>query len=135
MKRVIRAGALLVILLVLGSCNLPPRGFDYAEQKAVIPNYFLLTGYEPLNDWLDEPLPIRMHNVRIEEALHMRPLGGIQYRIEHYPHGDEIELFSIDSPGMTRRQLLWGIARHFSVGMHVEYIDNLPSAIVISERI
>ncbi|MEM8952551.1 MAG: hypothetical protein AAGD22_00225 [Verrucomicrobiota bacterium] len=135
MKRAIGMVGTVLAFIVFGGCNLPPRGFDWAEQKAVIPNYFLLTGYEPLNEWLDTALPIRMQMVTMEKALHMKPLTGVHYRIEYSPHDDEITPFSIDSPGMTRRQLLWGIARHFRVGMHVEYIDNLPSAIVVSERI
>jgi hypothetical protein len=127
--------SVLVVMTILSSCNQVPRGFDWAEQKAVIPNYFLLTGYKPMNKWLDTPLQVRMQKVSIEEALNMRPLNEIRYRIEHYPSGDDLEMFSIDSPGMTRRQLLWAIARHFQVSMHIDYIHNLPSAIVIAERI
>jgi hypothetical protein len=135
MKRVVKILAVLAVLMTFSSCNQVPRGFDEAEQKAVIPNYFLLTGYEPMNEWLDTPYQVLLRKVSMEEALNTWPLNDIRYRIEHYPSGDDLEWFSLNSPGMTRRQLLWGIARHFGVSMHIEYIHNLPSAIVITERI
>ena len=135
MKSAVKFLVMGAVLMSFSSCNQVPRGFDEAEQKAVIPNYFLLTGYEPMNEWLDTPYPVRLQKVSMEEAFNLQPLNDIRYRIEHYPSMDDNEGFSLDSPGMTRRQLLWGIARHFGLSMHIEYIHDLPSAIVITERL
>jgi hypothetical protein len=135
MKSVVKILAVVLVIAGFTSCVQAPRGFEWAEQKAVIPNYFLLTGYEPMNDWLDAPLPVRLHEVTMTEALNMPPLNEVRYRCEYYPSGDDISLFSIDSPAMTRRQLLWGISRNFGASMHIEYIHNLPSKIVVTKRI
>lgn len=123
--------SLLLSASVLISCTHLPRGFEEPESKMVLPSNFLYSGNEALEEWLEVPFKVRYREATIEEVLRSQPFYGISYRLEEMPDLGDEELLNIDSPGMTRRQLLWSVARAYDLDMHVEYQQGLPSTIVV----
>lgn len=122
-------------MLLLASCvNFPTRGFERPEELAVIPDNYLYSGSETFDLWLDRPFTMRFQEVPMVDVFHTFPLHGfVPYRFDKLPPNPEP--FSLVSPGMTRRQLLWTLARQYNLDYHYEYQDGVPVVMVVVAHI
>lgn len=118
-------------MLVLASCiNFTTRGFERAEETIVIPDNYLYSGSETFDAWLDRPFTMRYKETPFVDVFHTFPLHGmVPYRFEKMP--ENREAFSMVSPGMTRRQLLWTLAREYNLEYHYEYEGGMPTEVVV----
>ncbi len=89
------------------------------DAGAVTPPDFLLTRSDALNKWLDTPVRVQIHDVRLREVFRHDSLRGLQYSIVNPPQQDP--LVYIDKIAMTRRQLLWAVSHDHQLHMTPAY--------------
>lgn len=126
----VRAAALL-LALTCSSCGLfdPKPKYKAVDAKAVVPQDFLFTRYEPLNRWLDTAVRVQIFDVPLTEVIKEPCLQGLNYRIINPPVTNPT--IFIDKVGLTRRQLLWSIGQDYQLHMtpvfgpdgHMAYIE------------
>ncbi len=124
--------AALSALSFLASCKQLPRGFEEPEASIVIPAYFLHSGNKDLDSWLEEPFQVQYDEVPLPHVFNKFPLNDINYRLERLP--PDAESFSVDSPGITRRQLLWALSQEYHLSMTFEYANRQPTVLVVRAR-
>ena len=82
---------------------------------------------------MDTPVRVYYNEVSLEEIFNNAPLTGLSYNFIKKPK--EMPLVSIDSIGITRRQLLWAIAHDNNLNMSLKSLPNgHPSEIIIRDR-
>ena len=82
---------------------------------------------------MDTPVRVYYNEVPLEEIFNNAPLIGLSYNFIKKPK--ESPLVSIDSIGITRRQLLWAIAHDNNLNMSLKALPNgHPSEIIIRDR-
>ena len=121
----ITAGAALLLV----SCETIPNGLGKAEERVVIPANFLYSGSDALDDWLNTTYKLRFDEMNLRDVFATHPLNSMRYRFLKLPV--DPPPFNMDSPGMTRRQLLYALARAYDLKMFIEYQDRMPYAIVV----
>ena len=82
---------------------------------------------------MDSPVRVYYNEIPLEEIFKNAPLTGLSYNFINKPK--ESPLVSIDSIGITRRQLLWAIAHDNNLSMSLKSLPNgHPSEIIIRDR-
>lgn len=126
---------LALISLLLSNCSIfeqrPKPGL--VEPSAAVPVDFLFSWHKPYNKWMDTPIRVYYNEVSLEEIFKNDPLTGLSYKFVKKP--EIMPLVSIDSMGITRRQLLWAIAHDNNLHMSLRSLPNgQPSQILIRDR-
>ena len=132
---IFRAILLILIPIALISCSIfnPKPKPGLVESKAAVPADFLFSWHAPYNKWMDAPVRVYYNEVALEEIFKNAPLTGLSYSFIKKPK--VITLVSIDSIGITRRQLLWAIAHDNNLSMSLKSLPNgHPSEIIIRHR-
>ena len=132
---IVRAIFLTLIPIALVSCSIfnPKPKPGLVEPKAAVPADFLFSWHAPYNKWMDTPVRVYYNEVPLEEIFKNAPLIGLSYNFIKKPK--ESPLVSIDSIGITRRQLLWAIAHDNNLNMSLKALPNgHPSEIIIRDR-
>ena len=132
---IFRAVLLILIPIALISCSIfnPKPKPGLVEPKAAVPADFLFSWHAPYNKWMDEPVRVYYNEVSLEEIFKNAPLLGLSYNFIKKPK--KTPLVSIDSIGITRRQLLWAIAHDNNLSMRLKSLPNgHPSEIIIRDR-
>ncbi|HWB03821.1 MAG TPA: hypothetical protein VG796_12415 [Verrucomicrobiales bacterium] len=112
--------ALACVFFGLPSCSVmdytDPRPKNHAaDPKAVVPQDFLFSRYQPLNTWLDQPVRVQIMDVPLMSVFDHQTLRGLQYSWVKPPNSNP--LVFIDKLAMTRRQLLWALAHDHQLHM------------------
>ena len=132
---IFRAALLVLITIALISCSIfnPKPKPGLVEPKAAVPADFLFSWHAPYNKWMDSPVRVYYNEIPLEEIFKNAPLTGLSYNFINKPK--ESPLVSIDSIGITRRQLLWSIAHDNNLSMSLKSLPNgHPSEIIIRDR-
>lgn len=107
--------------------------FSISRPDAIVPQKFLHNTNDQLNEWLDQTCVVRIDEVPLSKVFAEPVFAPMNYRLTDLP-ADDPEI-SIDSIGMSRRQLLWAIAHEYTLDMTpVAGYGNNPSYIDISGR-
>lgn len=100
---------------------------------AAVPTTFLFSWHEPYNQWMDTPVRVYYNKVPLDEIFQNSPFDTLEYRFLEKP--EEMPLVSIDSLGISRRQLLWSIAHDYNLHMSLKTLPNgHPNEIIIRYR-
>ena len=86
---------------------------------AVTPPEFLFTRSEALNQWLDTPVRVQIHDVPLMDVFHHNCLRGLQYAVIKRPQKNPA--VTIDKIAMTRRQILWALSHDHQLHMTPAY--------------
>lgn len=126
---------LLAILPVLGSCEIfqekPNPGL--VEPHAAIPEDFLFSWHKPYNEWMDSPVRVYYNKAPLDQIFENSPFIRLSYKFNEKP--SEMPLVSMDTLGLTRRQLLWSIAHDNNLQMILKTLPNgHPSEVIIRDR-
>jgi hypothetical protein len=126
---------LLAILPVLGSCGIfqekPNPGL--VEPSATLPEDFLFSWHKPYNAWMDSPVRVYYNQVPLDQIFENSPFIRLSYKFNEKPA--EMPLVSMDTLGITRRQLLWSIAHDNNLQMILKTLPNgHPSEVIIRDR-
>jgi hypothetical protein len=128
--------------LLLPALFLPLAGCDIFVEKptpslvephAAVPRVFLFSWHKPYNDWMDTPVRVFYNKVPLDQIFNHSPFDRLSYQFIEKPA--EMPLVSIDSLGITRRQLLWAIAHDNNLQMSLKTLPNgHPSEVIIRDR-
>ena len=126
---------LLATCTFLCSCGLfqekPNPGL--VEPNAAVPEDFLFSWHKPYNEWMNSPIRVYYNKVPLEEIFENAPFIRLVYHFNEKP--EEMPLVSMDSLGITRRQLLWSIAHDNNLQMILKTLPNgHPSEVIIRDR-
>ena len=108
----LRSIALLALVsMTTVSCDMfTMKGpFKPYDKMSVLPQEFLFTKYAPLNEWLDTPVNVEIHEVALRDVLSLPCLRGLEYRIVSLPKLNPKTKITMNHMALTRRQLLWSI--------------------------
>jgi hypothetical protein len=86
------------------------------DVQGVVPQTFLYTKYAPLNQFLDTPVYVQIDEVSLDQVFSHPALQPLNYRFSRKPVG-KMPIVSIHQLGLTRRQLLWGLAKDYQLQM------------------
>ena len=101
--------------------------------RAVVPSDFLFSWHKPYNEWMDAPNRVYYHKVPLDQVFRRPPFTKLEYTLGEMP--PEIPTISVDSLGISRRQLLWLIAHDNQLQMSlITDEDGMPSRIIIRWR-
>lgn len=135
LKTLFKFLAIASTIVLFSNCSVfeqkPKPGL--VEANAAVPVDFLFSWHKPYNKWMDTPIRVYYNEVSLEEIFKNDPLTGLSYKFVKEP--DAMPLVSIDSIGITRRQLLWAIAHDNNLHMSLRSLPNgQPSQILIRYR-
>jgi len=133
MKRV--TVALLAAGLILGICACQNKGGGYqrpkvADSSNAAPGDFLRSGFGPLEQWLNARYDITYRNMKLggtarENIFSQEPIADIHYQFEDV--GRSGSLFHLKENNISRREVLYKIARHYNLRMTVEDVNGKPA--------
>lgn len=89
--------------------------FKPYDARAVIPQDFLYSKYQPLNRWLDTPVHIQIIDKRLLDIFNEPALQGLDLRVVKAPKLNPV--VTMKHIAMTRRQLLWSLAQDYQLDM------------------
>jgi hypothetical protein len=89
--------------------------FKPYDAKAVVPQEFLFSHYEPLNRWLDVPVHVQILDVPLLDVFKHPALAGLNYQLVKAPM--ENPYITMNHMAMTRRQLLYSISHEYQLTM------------------
>ncbi|MCP4847445.1 MAG: hypothetical protein GY899_05800 [Verrucomicrobiaceae bacterium] len=126
---------LLALVSALGSCGIfqekPNPGL--VEPNATVPEDFLFSWHKPFNEWMDSPVRVYYNKVPLEQIFENSPFIRLSYKFSEKP--EEMPLVSMDTLGLTRRQLLWSIAHDNNLQMILKTLpDGHPNEVIIRDR-
>ncbi len=82
---------------------------------------------------MNSPIRVYYNKVPLEEIFENSPFIRLVYQFNEKP--EEMPLVSMDSLGITRRQLLWSIAHDNNLQMILKTLPNgHPSEVIIRDR-
>ncbi len=90
---------------------------------------FLATGFEALETWLDKRFKVRYERMPLHQVFDEDPLAEIIYKKVNLP--EDAPLFALESPSISRRELLEQIALFFQLEMRVEMENGAPSHVLV----
>lgn len=103
------------------------------EPRAAIPRDFLFSWDKNYNDWMDSPVRVYYFEVPLDQVFANPPFTRLRYHVVKKP--ETIPLVTIDSLGITRRQLLWSISHDYNLHMSLKTLPNgFPTEILIRYR-
>jgi len=129
-------------LLLLTALALPLAGCDIFVEKpspriveahAAVPREFLFSWHEPYNEWMDTPIRVYYNKIPLDQIFKESPFTSLSYRFIEQP--PEMPLVTVDTLGISRRQLLWSIAHDNNLHMSLKTLPNgHPSEVIIRHR-
>ncbi len=133
--RRIAACCTLALTLGLGGCELfrerPTPSL--VEPRAAVPRDFLFSWHEPYNEWMDAPVRVYYNKIPLDQVLANPPFTRLRYTVVERP--DKMPLVTMDSLGISRRQLLWSIAHDYNLHMSLKTLpDGHPNEVLIRYR-
>ncbi|MEZ5299054.1 MAG: hypothetical protein R3F11_00020 [Verrucomicrobiales bacterium] len=131
-KNLLALGASLLAALSLNACLNYQPDHKVVNPMAAVPTEFLFTDYAPLNKWLDSPIAVYIDEVPLSEVFSAPELAGVNTQVTNLPEDDP--LITVDSIGMTRRQLLWAIAHEYRLYMKPIENPHGPSFIYVKGK-
>ncbi len=103
------------------------------EPRAAVPREFLFSWHEPYNEWMDAPVRVYYNKVPLDQIFSEAPFEGLSYRFIEQP--EDMPLVSVDTLGISRRQLLWSVAHDNNLQMSLKTLpDGQPSVVIIRHR-
>lgn len=126
---------LSAILLGLGGCGIFQEKTNpgLVEPKAAVPQDFLFSWHKPYNAWMNAPVRVYYNKVPLDQVFGNAPFTRLSYAFIEKPA--IIPLVSMDTLGITRRQLLWSIAHDNNLQMILKTLPNgHPSEVIIRDR-
>ena len=128
--------------IALGSIALAASGCDIFVAKptpslvqphAAVPRTFLWSWHKPYNEWMDAPVRVYYNKVPLDQIFEGSPFNNLSYRFIEQPK--EMPLVSVDTLGISRRQLLWSVAHDNNLHMSLKTLPNgHPSEVIIRHR-
>lgn len=96
------------------------------------PSSFLRSGYGPLSEWLDGRYDVTYRNMRLggserENIFAQRPIERVHYRFEDIARSGA--LFELRATNISRREILYQIARMYDLRMSIEDVNGKPAYI------
>lgn len=106
-----------VALASLSGCQWldPKPDFAAAYHNAVVPQSFLYSSYDPLNEWLDTKIRISIHEMPLPHVFQTAYLSPMRYTVTNLPHPSPV--VTVESIGMTRRQFLFSLSHEYGLIM------------------
>ncbi len=111
----------LAVTAGFSGCRLldPKPNLRADDPLVVVPARFLYTRYNPINEWLDEPVRVVIQDTPLTEVFELPVFARMKYRLSHMPvENPEVNIYS---NGMSRRQILWSIAHENGLRMTPVY--------------
>lgn len=125
----------LALALCLGACGIfveKPTP-SLVEPRAAVPRDFLFSWHEPYNEWMDAPVRVYYNKVPLDQVLANPPFTRFKYHVVEKP--ETMPIVTIDSLGISRRQLLWSMAHDYNLHMSLKTLpDGHPSEVLIRYR-
>ncbi len=121
--------ALLGALLLTGCQN---GGAGKGGRKGGKSNHgasFLKSSHGPLNAWLDETFEVEYRKMTLDLVFEQQPISDIRYEFRHIAR--ESPLFSLNSPDISRRDILRKIAVFYHLRMSVAQINGKPAYVLV----
>ncbi|MEO0445663.1 MAG: hypothetical protein AAF191_06250 [Verrucomicrobiota bacterium] len=151
MSRILTLFLVPVLFLLLGACqSSPKRSGPYevlgtprdgqatpgelgADERTFQPGSatgFLATGFQPLEEWMDERFKVRYENMPLTLVFEQNPISSIKYQLRRLP--SDPPLFYLVTPSISRRELLREIARTYDLQMEVQMVDGEPGYVLVT---
>lgn len=103
------------------------------EPRTAVPRDFLFSWHEPYNEWMDTPVRVYYNKIPLDQIFHNDPFDRLSYRFIEKP--SPMPLVSVDTMGLSRRQLLWSIAHDNNLHMSLKTLPNgHPNEVIIRGR-
>ncbi len=137
MKRV-TAGLLAAgLMLGMSACQNSMGGYKRPKVVAssiAAPSGFLQSGFGPLEQWLSERYDVTYRNMKLggtarENIFSQEPITEIHYQFEDI--GRSGLLFHLKENNISRREILYKVARHYGLQMTVENVNGKPAYVRI----
>ena len=93
---------------------------------------YLSTGYEPLEQWMDERFKVRYENMPLEMVFEQKPINDIRYQKVNLPRNAPV--FHLVSANISRREVLKEISSFYNLDMNVEMVEGQPSYVTVRGR-
>ncbi len=90
---------------------------------------FLVSGYQPLEDWMDARFKVRYENMPLQMVFDQAPISDIRYKLVNLP--EDAPVFHLVSDSISRREILREISDYFDLRMEVQMIDGQPGYVVV----
>ena len=137
MNRVTAALLMAGVIFALSACQNESTGFKRPSNGGspnAAPSSFLESGYGPLEEWLSERFDVTYRNMKLggtekENIFAQQPLTEIYYEFEDV--GRSGALFHLQAKNISRREILYKIARHYDLRMTVENVNGKPAFVRI----
>ncbi len=137
MKQVTAALLAAGLILGLSACQNNMSGYKRPQvggSSSSAPGGFLRSGFGPLEDWLNERYDVTYRNMKLggaarENIFSQEPIADIHYQFEDI--GRSGQLFHLKEQNISRREILYQIARHYGLQMTVEDVNGKPAYVRI----
>lgn len=134
-RRPLTLVTLAVAIVAVSGCDLfveKPTP-SLVQPHAAVPRDFLWSWHKPYNQWMDAPVRVYYNKVPLDQVFQASPFSTLSYRFIERP--DEMPLVSVDTLGISRRQLLWAVAHDNNLHMSLKTLPNgHPSEVIIRHR-
>ena len=102
------------------------------DKSFAAPSSFLRSGFGPLSEWLDGRYDVTYRNMRLggtdrENIFAQQPIEEVNYRFEDV--GRSGTLFQLKANNISRREILYRIAKTYDLRMTVEEVNGKPAYI------
>ena len=105
-------------------------GTKSAEKPAAKSPAFLVSNYEPLDEWLDERFEAKYRNMTPSMIFDQVPIDQIYYDLEGLPKDGP--KFDLESNNISRREILKEIADFWDLEMTIQNgADGNPSVVKV----
>jgi hypothetical protein len=95
-----------------------------------VPADFLATEYAPLAAWFDERFEVEYRNMTPALIFDQDPIGDIRYDVRAMPAN--LPLFHLQDSNISRREILYQVARSWNLTMKIEEVDGKPSIVTVT---
>ena len=137
MKRVTAALLAAGVILGMSACQNSMDGYKrpkVGNSSIAAPGEFLRSDFGPLEQWLGERYDVTYRNMKLggtarENIFSQEPLTEIHYQFEDV--GRSGLLFHLKENDISRREILYKIARHYNLRMTVENVNGKPAYVRI----
>jgi len=133
MKRATVALLAAGLILGLSGCQNSMKGYKrpkVVDSSNAVPREFLRSSFAPLEQWLSERYDVTYRNMKLggtarENIFSQEPITDIHYQFQDI--GRSGLLFHLKENNISRREILYKIARHYNLRMTVEDVNGKPA--------
>ena len=105
---------------------------DGEESAYAAPSSFLKSGFGPLSEWLDGRYDVTYRNMKLGgmergNIFAQQPIEEVHYRFEDV--GRSGTLFQLKANNISRREILFRVAKTYDLRMTVEDVNGKPAYI------